>query len=150
MSLLENLISAVAHTDGFWDDLAAWWYQRQTDWLSTANLTPNAPSTLARKGDPPRLVDSGALRDSSRLNQPFNINRGLDESATFGLRKAPTPTAKRSWHGPGPAGHPPTWPCPRSTSPTASRSRWCCANGSKESSMGYKTVKAALADRLPG
>jgi len=87
VSLLENLISAVAHTDGFWDDLAAWWYQRQTDWLSTANLTPNAPSTLARKGDPPRLVDSGALRDSSRLNQPFNINRGLDGSATFGLRK---------------------------------------------------------------
>jgi hypothetical protein len=87
LALCEHLIAAVSHTDAFWDDLAAWWHARQTDWMTVSRLAPNAASTLARKGDKPPLVDTGALRESARTNQPFNINAGLDGSATFGLRK---------------------------------------------------------------
>jgi hypothetical protein len=82
--MIEALLDRVENLDGFWDDLGDWWAKRQTDWFASGNIPINAPSTTRRKGSAQGLVDTGALRDSTRLNQPFNRSLG---SATFGLRK---------------------------------------------------------------
>lgn len=103
VALIEALLERVGDTDGFWDDLAEWWARRQTDWFAGGDIPADAPSTARRKGHAQGLVDTGALRDSTRLNQPFN--RTLD-SATFGLRKG-TPSYLKAVLGlSGPRGAP--------------------------------------------
>lgn len=102
--LLEDLIDRVEHIDEFWKDLSSWWYQRQTDWFASGQIPLDAPSTTRRKGSAQPLVETGALRDSTRDNQPFNLGAG---QATFGLRKGTPSYLKGALNLAGPRGAPP-------------------------------------------
>lgn len=101
--LLEDLIDRVEHLDEFWRDLGKWWYQRQTDWFASGQIPLDAPSTTRRKGSALPLVDTGALRNSTRDNQPFNLGSG---TATFGLRKGTPSYLKGTLNLAGPRGAP--------------------------------------------
>lgn len=101
--LLERLIDRVEHADEFWRDLGKWWYQRQTDWFASGKIPANAAATVQRKGSVQPLVQTGALLDSTRDNQPFNLGAG---SATFGLRKGTPSYIKGTLNLAGPRGAP--------------------------------------------
>lgn len=103
VALLEDLIDRVEHLDDFWNDLGKWWYKRQTDWFASGQIPLDAPSTTRRKGSAQPLVDTGALRESTRDNQPFNLGSG---QATFGLRKGTPSWRKGALNLAGPRGAP--------------------------------------------
>ncbi len=87
---LDRIAERASNMSKFYDNLEAWWRERQTAWFASSKIAPNDPRTIALKGSNRPLVDTGNLRDATMRNQPFNKN---DSGATFGLRKG-TPEMK--------------------------------------------------------
>jgi hypothetical protein len=125
IALIERILERVAKSEQFWKDLSGWWYSRQSAWFASGQIPPNAPATTRRKGSARPLVDTGALRDSTRDNQPFNLSRG---QASFGLRKGTPSYLKGALNAAGPRGAPPRVAVPALTGAERSEIRDLLAN----------------------